>query len=107
MLLLLAVSTGEEWNLVMFDCGKTPLDGCIQGVTCGSTFSFMYFNLLILVCTYIMLNLFILVIIQQFEKYYLPKDNAIVLFKNDLNHFMIVWKEYTMKRYSCKKIKEN
>lgn len=52
-----------------------------------------YFMVLILVCTHVMLNLFILVIIQQFEKYYLPKDNMITKFKEDLKEFMEVWKE--------------
>lgn len=42
-----------------------------------------------------MLNLFILVIIQQFEKYYLPKDNMLVTFKRDLASFMRVWKAET------------
>ena len=53
-----------------------------------------------------MLNLFILVIIQQFEKYYLPKDNMIVTFKRDLASFMRVWKSETQERYRCQKIKE-
>lgn len=48
-----------------------------------------------------MLNLFILVIIQQFEKYYLPKDNMITKFMKDFESFMRVWKEFTMDRYSC------
>jgi len=91
----------------MFDCAKTPADGCIPGQTCGSVFAYFFFNGLIIVCSYVMLNLFILVIIQQFEKYYLPKDNMIALFKSDLAHFMQVWKEFTQKRYSCFKIKEN
>lgn len=63
--------------------------------------------LLVLVCSHVMLNLFILVIIQQFEKYYLPKENMITKFKNDLACFMKVWKELTQDRYRCHKIKEN
>lgn len=71
MLLLLAMMTGEDWNRVMFDCSRTPEDGCIEGENCGSAFAFSYFNVLIIVCSYVMLQLFILVIIQQFDKYYL------------------------------------
>jgi len=63
--------------------------------------------LLVLVCTHVMLNLFILVIIQQFEKYYLPQDNMITKFKIDQGRFMDVWAEFTMNKYNCKKIKEN
>lgn len=79
-LLLFALSTGEDWNLIMFDCGRTPPD-CIPRQTCGSQFSKLYFYALVLVCSHVMLNLFILVIIQQFEQYYLPKENMIVKFK--------------------------
>ena len=82
-LLLFVTSTGEDWNKIMFDCSRTPEEGCIVDETCGTKWSFIYFFMLVLVCSYVMLNLFILVIIQQFEKYYLPKENMITRFKND------------------------
>lgn len=106
--LLFAVATGEDWNKTMFDCSRTKADGCIEGETCGQGLgvSVGYFFLLVLMCTHVMLNLFILVIIQQFEKYYLPKDNMIVLFKRDLDSFMRVWKAETQEKYDCLKIKE-
>jgi hypothetical protein len=106
-LLVFALSTGEDWNKVMFDCTRTAKDGCIDGINCGSGIAYIYYMLLVLVCSHVMLNLFILVIIQQFEKYYLPKENMITKFKNDLTCFMKVWKELTQDRYKCHKIKEN
>ena len=64
-LLLFALSTGEDWNAIMFDCSRTEADGCIKGETCGlAPYSYWYFYIMVLVCAYIMLNLFILVIIQ-------------------------------------------
>ena len=63
MILLLAMMTGEDWNRVMFDCSRTPKDGCVEGLNCGSNLAFIYFNFLIVVCSYVMLQLFILVII--------------------------------------------
>jgi hypothetical protein len=62
---------------------------------------------MVLFCTHVMLNLFILVIIQQFEKYYLQKDNKITQFKQDLPSFLQVWKRFTQDRYHCIMIKEN
>jgi len=110
-LFLFALSTGEDWNKVMFDCSRLSVadggDGCIEGSTCGTPWSVLYFIMMILICTHVMLNLFILVIIQQFEKYYLPQDNMIALFKIDQARFMQVWKEFTQDRYQCLKIKEN
>lgn len=106
--LLFALSTGEDWNLVMFDCSLEPKDGCIEGINCGNkAFAVGFFFSLVLVCSYVMLNLFILVIIQQFEKYYLPEVNMLGLFKTDLVTFMKIWKELTQNRYDCLKIKEN
>lgn len=105
-LLLFAVSTGEDWNKIMYDCSRTEAEECIPDLTCGTAMSFVYFYGLILVCSHVMLNLFILVIIQQFEKYYLPKENMITLFKIDVVNFMDVWKLYTQDRYKCFKIKE-
>jgi hypothetical protein len=54
----------------------------------------------------VMLNLFILVIIQQFELYYVSDDNPIVRFKKNFDIFMIVWIEFTAKKYRCVKIRE-
>jgi len=42
-----------------------------------------------------MLQLFILVIIQQFDKYYLSQDNTIKTFKDDLEKFYKIWKIFT------------
>jgi hypothetical protein len=55
-----------------------------------------------------MLNLFILVIIQQFEKNYLNKDDSnLEKFSLDLKRFLFVWREFTQLRYSCQCIKES
>ena len=64
-LLLFSISTGEDWNRIMYDCSHVKPD-CIEGETCGSAFAAAYFIAFILLVTYVMLNLFILVIIQQF-----------------------------------------
>jgi hypothetical protein len=53
----------------------------------------------------IMLNLFILVIIQQFEQYYVSEDNPIQKFKQNLVLFEKVWIEFTEKQNNVK-IKE-
>jgi len=63
-LTVFALATGEDWNKVMFDCSRTPESGCIKNGTCGNNYSYIYFPLLVLVCSHVMLNLFILVIIQ-------------------------------------------
>lgn len=41
-----------------------------------------------------MLNLFVLVILQQFELYYLPDDNILQTFRDDLEQFKVVWSKF-------------
>jgi hypothetical protein len=91
----------------MFDCSRTKEWGCVENIDCGGFFAFLFFPALIVIVSYVMLNLFILVIIQQFDQYYLPAENILGQFKIDSVSFMEVWKEFTQKKYQCFKIKEN
>ena len=61
-LLLFAISTGEDWNRLMYDCLDTP-PNCTPMKTCGSSYAPVYYIIFILFVTHVMLNLFILVII--------------------------------------------
>jgi hypothetical protein len=81
--LLFALSTGEDWNKAMFDCSRSKEWGCIENINCGSFAAFIFFPALIVIVSYVMLNLFILVIIQQFDQYYLPAENILGQFKVD------------------------
>ena len=62
-MLLFSVATGEDWNKVMYDCWITEPD-CEPGVNCGSSLAPLFYLVFIMLVTNIMLNLFILVIIQ-------------------------------------------
>ena len=94
MLILLMIATGEDWNKIMFDTSRTPPD-CIQGETCGTSIAPLYFISFIMICSFVLLNLFILIILQQFDKYYLPNDNVLKRFKNDLEIFKKNWHEFS------------
>ena len=90
--LLFAISTGEDWNRIMFDTMRTDEDGCIPDKTCGTVIAPVFFLSFILVVTHIMLNLFVLVIIQQFSKYYIEEDNPLYRFEEDFDDFKEAWK---------------
>ena len=92
--LLFSISTGEDWNRIMYDCMDTP-PNCIEGKTCGSSIAPIFFLFFILLVTHIMLNLFILVIIQQFSKYYIEEDNVLERFEADFEDFKEAWKLFT------------
>ena len=106
MLTLISASTGEDWNYIMMDCSYTDADGCIPGKTCGSSYSSMFFILFETLQGFIMLNLFILVTIQQFEKYYLQTNNVLQKFKDNLVLFKDMWTFFTIES-KCEKIQGN
>lgn len=53
-----------------------------------------------------MLNLFILVVLQEFENYYLNPNNPMQNFKEDVEKFKSVWLEFTEK-YEAIMIKDS
>ena len=70
--LLFRMSTGENWFQIMFDAGRTGFG--------GNKYSQLYFLLFITHQQYIMLNLFVLIIINQFTLYYINEDNPLTNF---------------------------
>jgi hypothetical protein len=63
LMMMLRLSTGEDWPAVMFDLMNTDPD-CIPGVNCGSAFAPLFFLVFVIIQQYIMVNLFILIILQ-------------------------------------------
>jgi hypothetical protein len=104
-LLLFSISTGEDWNRIMYDTMKTS-PYCIEGVNCGSRLAPLFFVSFNILVSQVMLNLFILVILEQFEKYYLDENGPLKRFKADLAIFVENWCDAT-ERYHCVKIKDN
>jgi type IV secretory pathway VirB2 component (pilin) len=86
LMMMLRLSTGEDWPTVMFDCMNTE-DDCIPGSTCGTAWAPLFFLIFVVIQQYIMVNLFILIILQQFDLYYLPDDNVLDRFKADVSNF--------------------
>lgn len=103
-LLLFSISTGEDWNRIMYDCNRLP-PNCIPGQTCGSPYAPAYFIAFIILVTYVMLNLFILVIIQQFQKLYLDQNSPLSRFNKDFEVIHEVWVKFTT-RSRCLKLKD-
>ena len=102
-MILFSISTGEDWNKIMYDCLVVAPE-CEPGVNCGSSLAPLFFLVFIMLVTNIMLNLFILVIIQQFQKYYLEDDNCLERFEADFEDFKTAWKNFSGP-YQCTKMK--
>lgn len=91
LVMMLRLSTGEDWPVVMFDCMNEDAD-CIPGVNCGTIWASAFYLIFVVIQQYIMVNLFILIILQQFDLYYLPNDNVLDRFKVDVTLFKKVWR---------------
>jgi hypothetical protein len=86
MMFMLRLSTGEDWPMVMYDLMNTKED-CIPGANCGTAWAPLFFIMFVLIQQYVMVDLFVLIILQQFDLYYLPDDNVLDRFKNDVTSF--------------------
>ena len=42
-----------------------------------------------------MVDLFVLIILQQFDLYYLPDDNVLDRFKKDVTNFKFTWRRFS------------
>ena len=103
-LILFAMSTGEEWNLIMYDCSRVP-PNCEEGVNCGSPWAWAYFVCFIMLVTHIMLNLFVLIIIEQFDKYDPTKENPVQIYQDRFQEFESKWTDATVNQ-KCEYLKE-
>uniref|UniRef100_A0A4X2MC37 Voltage-dependent P/Q-type calcium channel subunit alpha n=1 Tax=Vombatus ursinus TaxID=29139 RepID=A0A4X2MC37_VOMUR len=94
LMLLFRSATGEAWHNIMLSClsGK-PCDknSGIREPECGNEFAYFYFVSFIFLCSFLMLNLFVAVIMDNFE--YLTRDSSI-LGPHHLDEYVRVWAEY-------------
>lgn len=85
LMLCLRMITGENWPDIMSDTMLTSVDGCIEGVNCGNKLNWIYFVVYTLFMMNIIMQLFILVILEEFDKNYGgSEEGALSKFKSDL-----------------------
>uniref|UniRef100_A0A3Q1BVX0 Voltage-dependent L-type calcium channel subunit alpha n=1 Tax=Amphiprion ocellaris TaxID=80972 RepID=A0A3Q1BVX0_AMPOC len=98
VLLLFRCATGEAWQEIMLAC--SPKRACEKGSTnenstdtedCGSQFAIIYFVSFYMLCAFLIINLFVAVIMDNFD--YLTRDWSI-LGPHHLDEFKRIWAEY-------------
>uniref|UniRef100_A0A8C4IPP7 Voltage-dependent calcium channel type A subunit alpha-1 n=1 Tax=Dicentrarchus labrax TaxID=13489 RepID=A0A8C4IPP7_DICLA len=106
LMLLFRSATGESWQEIMLSClggQKCETDPAVQTSDpeggCGSDFAYFYFVSFIFFSSFLMLNLFVAVIMDNFE--YLTRDSSI-LGPHHLDEFVRIWGEYD--RAACGRI---
>nr|AAO83841.1 voltage-dependent non-L-type calcium channel alpha-1 subunit isoform A [Lymnaea stagnalis] len=102
--LLFRCATGEAWQQIMQSClagqpcdpesirDDDPPDMAESG--CGTNIAYMYFVSFIFLCSFLMLNLFVAVIMDNFD--YLTRDSSI-LGPHHLDEYVRVWSMYDPK----------
>uniref|UniRef100_A0A3Q0TCE5 Voltage-dependent L-type calcium channel subunit alpha n=1 Tax=Amphilophus citrinellus TaxID=61819 RepID=A0A3Q0TCE5_AMPCI len=97
VLMLFRCATGEAWQEVMMASmyGKKcdPMSDILPGeeYTCGSNFAVFYFLSFYCLCAFLILNLFVAVIMDNFD--YLTRDWSL-LGPHHLDEFKKIWAEY-------------
>ncbi|MBN3318990.1 CAC1C protein, partial [Atractosteus spatula] len=96
VLLLFRCATGEAWQEIMLAC--YPQKKCETGSEtgsasedCGSIFAVFYFVSFYMLCAFLIINLFVAVIMDNFD--YLTRDWSI-LGPHHLDEFKRIWAEY-------------
>ncbi|XP_044762297.1 voltage-dependent calcium channel type A subunit alpha-1 isoform X11 [Coccinella septempunctata] len=95
LMLLFRCATGEAWPSIMLSCVKhkecDPNANKPDPHSCGSNLAYAYFVSFIFFCSFLMLNLFVAVIMDNFD--YLTRDSSI-LGAHHLDEFVRIWAEY-------------
>lgn len=90
MVLLFRCSTGESWWSFMFDTYR------------ANPYAPLYWIPFIVICNFIMMNLFILVILDEFEKYSQKGDSPHTVFKESIVEFRKNWSALTRASHGTK-----
>ncbi|XP_048832652.1 voltage-dependent R-type calcium channel subunit alpha-1E isoform X2 [Brienomyrus brachyistius] len=116
LMLLFRSATGESWQEIMLSClggqeceadstiqpslnASVTSEASDQNTGCGTEFAYFYFVSFIFFSSFLMLNLFVAVIMDNFE--YLTRDSSI-LGPHHLDEFVRIWGEYD--RAACGRI---
>ncbi|PAV73408.1 hypothetical protein WR25_19168 isoform B [Diploscapter pachys] len=96
VLVLFRSATGEAWQQVMLSCSERDEVRCDRksddpGQKCGTNFAYPYFISFFMLCSFLVINLFVAVIMDNFD--YLTRDWSI-LGPHHLEEFVRLWSEY-------------
>lgn len=87
-LTLFVLSTGENWPSFMYQYGKSGLDKLVAQ---------SFFLIFIFLTSIVMINVFQLVVMQQFDEFYFNSDNAVNSFDEMAENFRTTWNLFTIK----------
>ncbi|CAD8186158.1 unnamed protein product [Paramecium octaurelia] len=83
-ILLFLSQTGLDWNRIMYDTMNN-----------GSNFNALFWVVFILIQNFVMLNLFILIVLDQYDINYFHEDNPLNRFDEYQNKMLDVWTRFS------------
>nr|QFP39652.1 voltage-gated calcium channel subunit alpha 1-like protein [Tridacna squamosa] len=97
LLVLFRSATGEAWQIIMLGCISDETVKCDPKAenagqeSCGNNVAYVYFISFYVLCSFLIINLFVAVIMDNFD--YLTRDWSI-LGPHHLDEFVRLWAEY-------------
>ncbi|CAG9314126.1 unnamed protein product [Blepharisma stoltei] len=79
-------STGENWPDAMFDCAKS---------SSGRVIAYLYWCTFISATTFVLLNVFVMVILQDYEDFANDAQSGVIIFNKDVKQFKTAWATYS------------
>ena len=83
LLTLFRIATGEGWEAIMFDCMNEE-----KG---GSKFAPLYFSSFVVIATFILINLFVMIIVEDFDE---VDRQSRGLTNHTIDAFKLAWAQY-------------
>ncbi|KAF1800899.1 Ion transport protein-domain-containing protein [Mucor lusitanicus] len=91
ILALFRITTGENWDFLMHDFTVLP-PGCVGKDDCGfPNYAIVLFVSFYVVCTYIFVNLFTVIVIDNFSFTFDKRNQFTLITRTDLRHFKKAW----------------
>ncbi|CAD8094810.1 unnamed protein product [Paramecium sonneborni] len=94
-LLMFKCTTGDDWRALLIDCSTQNYYCKNDSNQCGSSWALPFFLSYYLFSNIIIMNLFVLALVDQFENFFNASTNAIQTFVENIDHFCNVWCKYT------------
>jgi len=81
VLVLIRVSTGEDWNYIEYDAAQST----------NFWIAVLFFQTFVSLTTFIMYNMFVMVMLQEYEAYHENPNNSFSQYKETLKKFNSAW----------------
>ncbi|CAD8110743.1 unnamed protein product [Paramecium primaurelia] len=95
MLALFKCASGDDWRTIMTDTMfYNPY--CVEDDQyCGSIYNQIYFFLFMLLSNYVLLNLFVLGLVEQFEQFFMLQNSMIQTYVENVDKIKTIWCKYS------------